>query len=184
MQTKSFLKILLLAVFSVVLLQGCKKKTDDLSTSKTTGIIDDAAGVKVKITHKHADGENYMNMDLFSNPYTVSSNYVLTTGVAYSLGFFEMYSTGTSALKDGDYTLTPVIGCMTCNDMYSYGYIPYRTPTTYDDYKITFTGISSTDTYTIDGTFPMNLPIGADFGSPRRHAVFINKTGNTYTITK
>ncbi len=174
MQTKSFLKILLLTVFSVVLLQGCKKKTDDLNTSKTTNIIDDPKGIIVSVKHSMENGEFYINAELFQNPYIVSSEYIKTTGYRNTGGYFEIFSNGSSTLENGDYTLTPISDQLynNTNTISSIGYM------------ITFTGVSSNQKYVVAGSFETNLPADTGFGSPRRHAIFINKTGNTYTITK
>ena len=178
MQPKFFLKILLLTMFSAIFFQGCKKKTDDLTTSKTTGTIDDAVGITVSVKHSLENGEYFVTADLFQNPYTASSRYIKTTSYVNRILSFEIPSNGTSALKNGDYTVTPVGDHMHTKSLDN------SSATGTNDYTITFTGISSKQTYTVSGTFALNLPADTGFGSPRRHAIFINKTGNTYTITQ
>ena len=70
---KNVFQVLLVAFLSVTLFAGCKKKDPD-PVPVAANVVTDPSGVKIKMTYTGAKSD--LNLYLYKNPYTASSDFI------------------------------------------------------------------------------------------------------------
>lgn len=167
MLKKNVFQVLLVALLSVTMFSSCKK--DPAPVPVAANVVNDPSGVKVKLTYTGASSD--LNLYLYKNPYTASSD-----DVRKSVGFtgtesFDILPSNTD-IPDGSYTIV----------------VRYTTSLVYPgkqalDYNLAVSGITNGKTYTKTGTFAADLPDSDDFGTARRQNYLLLKVvGGVYTI--
>ncbi len=165
---KNVFQVLLVALLSVTLFSSCKKKDPD-PVPVAANVVNDPSGVKIKLTYTGAKSD--LNLYLYKNPYTASSDYVKSSRGFSGTESFEILPSDTD-IPDGTYTIV----------------VRYTTSLIYTgkealDYNLAVSGITNGKTYTTTGRFAADLPDSDDYGTARRQNYSLLKVvGGIYTI--
>ena len=164
---KNVFQVLLVALLSVTLFSSCKK--DPAPVPVAANVVNDPSGVKLKLTFSNTSSD--LNLYLYKNPYTPSSDYVKSSRGFTGTESFEVLPSDTD-IPDGTYTIV----------------VRYTTALLYPgkdvvDYTLAVSGVTNGKTYTTTGKFAANLPDSDDYGTARRQNFALLKVvGGVYTI--
>lgn len=164
---KNAFQVLLVALLSVTLFSSCKKDPEPVPVA--ANVVKDPSGVKLKLTFTNASAD--LNLYLYKNPYTASTDHVKSSRGFTGTESFEILPSNTD-IPDGTYTIV----------------VRYTTSLLYPgkqalDYNLEVSGITNGKTFTKTGTFAADLPDSDDFGTARRQNYSLLKVvGGVYTI--
>jgi hypothetical protein len=164
---KNNLLTLFTALLSVALFQNCSKKADVAPTVPDTEITD-TGGLTITLTYDKTPTTTDLDLYLYRK-----SNYA---GTSNPQG-------GTIGPNDGGIVSTDIMPTAPDEDLTVVA--AYRTGTVAKTYTLTFKGITSKKTYTVNGSFAANLAPFATynyFGTPRGNNLTLKKAGNTFTV--
>lgn len=167
MTWKNPLLTLFMALLSVVLFQNCSKKADDAPVVPNTEITD-TGGLTITLTYDKTPTTTDMDLYLYrKSTYAATSN---PQGAAIGPSDGGVVSTDIMVVAP-DEDLTVVAA--------------YKTGTLAKTYTLTFKGISTQKTYTVNGSFAANLAPFATynyFGTARGNNITLKKAGTTFTV--
>ena len=165
---KNVFQVLLVAFLSVTLFASCKKK-DPAPVPVAANVVNDPSGIKIKLTYTGATSD--LNLYLYKNPYTASSDHVRSSRGISGTESFDILPSDAD-IPDGTYTIV----------------VRYTTSLIYPGkealaYNLTVSGITNGKTYVKTGNFAANLPDSDDYGTERRQNYSLLKVaGGIYTI--
>ncbi len=164
---KNVFQALLVALLSVTLFSSCKKDPDPVPVA--ANVVTDPSGIKIKMTYTGATSD--LNLYLYKNPYTASSDYIKSSRGFSGTESFEILPSDTD-IPDGTYTIV----------------VRYTTSLVYTgkealDYNLTVFGVTNGKTYVKTSKFAADLPDSDDYGTARRQNYSLLKVvGGVYTI--
>ncbi len=158
---------LFVALLSAALFQDCSKKADDVPVVPDTEITD-PGGLTITLTYDKTPATTDLDLYLYRK-----SNY---TGASNPQG-------ATIGPNDGGVVSTDIMVVAPDEDLTVVA--AYRTGTVAKSYTLTFKGISTKKTYTVNGSFAANLAPFTTynyFGTPRGNNITLKKSGTTFTV--
>jgi len=159
---------LFVALLSIALFQDCSKKADDAPVVVPETEITDAGGLTITLTYDKMPATTDLDLYLYRK-----SNY---TGTSNPQG-------ATIGPNDGGVVSTDIMVNAPDEDLTVVA--AYRTGTVAKTYTLTFKGISTKKTYTVNGSFAANLAPFATknyFGTARGNNITLKKAGTTFTV--
>lgn len=158
---------LVAALLSVAFFQNCSRKTDDAPVVPDTEITD-TGGLTITLTYDKTPATTDLDLYLYRK-----STYVGTSNPqGANIGPTDGGSVSTDIMvvaPDEDLTVVAA----------------YRTGVVAKTYTLTFKGISTKKTYTINGSFAANLALFTTynyFGTTRGNNITLKKLGATFTV--
>lgn len=161
-------RTLFVALLSAALFQNCSKKADDAPAVVPDTEITDTGGLTITLTYDKTPATTDLDLYLYRK-----SNY---TGTSNPQG-------ATIGPNDGGIVSTDIMVAAPDEDLTVVA--AYRTGTVAKSYTLTFRGISTKKTYTVNGSFAANLAPFATynyFGTPRGNNITLKKSGTTFTV--
>ncbi|MBC7569162.1 MAG: hypothetical protein H7319_05450 [Spirosoma sp.] len=161
-------RTLFVALLSAALFQNCSKKADDTPAVVPDTEITDTGGLTITLTYDKTPATTDLDLYLYRK-----SNY---TGTSNPQG-------ATIGPNDGGIVSTDIMVVAPDEDLTVVA--AYRTGTVAKSYTLTFRGIATKKTYTVNGSFAANLAPFATynyFGTPRGNNITLKKSGTTFTV--